>query len=80
MLASGVTSGTVITKNGQTALMRERDKVSTAARLALMILVTEGAIAAIQLSPHLAMRHAHGQLEVFEGLLPHLVFIEGLPP
>ena len=65
MLAGGVTPGAVLPEKGQTALMGKRDKVSTAARLALMVLVAKGAITAIQLSPHLAVGHAHWQFEVF---------------
>ena len=56
MVSRIVTSRTVLAQNWQAALVRERDKVATAARLALEVLIAKGAIATVLIAPHLALR------------------------
>ena len=51
-----------------------------AAGLALLIIVTEGAIAAIKVTPHFAVGHAHWHLKAVQRGFFLRVMIECLPP
>ena len=55
MVPRCVTSRTILAQYWQAALVRERDKVAAAARLALEVLVAESAITAVQVSPDLTV-------------------------
>ena len=55
MNPSCVTTGAVITQDRQAAVVSERDKAAAAARLALVVFVTQSTIATIQTSPNLAV-------------------------
>ena len=61
--SSGITTRAIVSNNRQTASVSERDKVSAAARLTLMILVTKRAITAVQVAPNLTVGHAHWNLK-----------------
>ena len=80
VLSRSVPTGAVIAQRRQTAIIREGDKVSTAAGLALLIIVTEGAIAAIKVTPHFAVGHAHWHLKAIQRGFFLRVTIECLPP
>jgi len=66
LLPGGVSAGAVVTKDGQAPVVREGHEGAAAAALTLVVFVTKSAIAAIRITPDLAVGHAHRQLEVVE--------------
>ena len=80
MVSRCITSRTILAQNWQSALVRERDKVAAAARLALEVLVAEGAITAVQVAPDLAVRHTHWNLEVVELIVRRFVALKSFAP
>ena len=80
MLACGVPPRAVSPDRGQTAMVRERDEGSTAAGLALVILVTQSPVAPIKISPDFAGRDAHWRLKFVDVFVGSFVLVEGLAP
>lgn len=78
--SSCITTRAIVSNNRQTASVSERDKVSAAARLTLMILVTKRAITAVQVAPNLTVGHAHWNLKRVQLVGTLFVAIEGLAP
>ena len=80
MNPSCVTTGTVITQDRQAAVVSERDKAAAAARLALVVFVTQSTIATIQTSPNLAVGQRLRDLEGVKCLLFLRVTVESFAP
>jgi len=75
-----ISTGAIIPNDRQAAIVSERNEASTAGRLALMVIITEGAIAAVFFSPDLAVRSAHRHIEAIQCLFLTRVPIECLSP
>lgn len=80
MNPSCITTSTIITQDRQAAIVSERDKAAAAARLALVVFVTQSTITAIQSSPNLTVRQRHWDLEVVKCQLFFRVAIESFAP
>ena len=80
MSACRVTACAIIAKCRQASGMSERDEASAAPRLTFMVLVTQVAIAAIEIIPYITSRHTSMQFITRQFIVWILVSIESLSP
>ena len=80
MNTSCITTGTVITQDRQAAVVSERDKAAAAARLALVVFVTQSSITTIETSPNLTVRQRHWDLVFVKCHLFFGVAVESFAP